>query len=372
MPKSNTQWKPKFTITPVIAKHLMEIEAAKVAVEHTPLPVSAEAKLRQQARVRSSHYSTHIEGNRLTMNEAGAVIENQKLTIEGKRHDVSEVRNYWAALLFVEECAAKKAALTEELICKLHAIVENGQRAKQTPYRDGQNVIRNSISGSITYLPPEAHDVPLLMSELAAWAKQAEKNNIPAPLIAALVHYQFVTIHPFYDGNGRTARLLATFILHRSGYGLNGFFSLEEHHAKDMNSYYQALAVHPHHNYYMGRSGADLTGWVEYFTGVLARVFTEAKNEAIRLFKENIPQEPEQIRSLDRRARIVLWLFSKAEEITSADVASALELSQRMARELIKEWVQQGLLVPETISKKNRRYRLSAIYRQYIGNISAK
>ncbi|RJO60706.1 MAG: Fic family protein [Dehalococcoidia bacterium] len=371
MPKSNVQWEPKFTITPVIAKHLMEIEAAKVAVEHTPLPVSVEAKLRQQARVRSSHYSTYIEGNRLTVNEAGAVIENQKLAIEGKRHDVSEVRNYWAALLFVEECAAKKITLTEELIRKLHAIVEKGKRARQTPYRDGQNVIRNSISGSITYLPPEAADIPPLMSGLAAWVKQAEKDNIPIPLIAALIHYQFVTIHPFYDGNGRTARLLATFILHRRGYGLNGFFSLEEHHAKDLNSYYRALIVHPHHNYYMGRSKADLTGWVEYFTGVLAKVFTEAKNEAIRLSKENIPPEPEQIRSLDRRARIILGLFSGNEEITSADVASALGLSQRTARELIKEWVQQGMLVPETASNKNRRYRLSAIYRQHIGNLSA-
>ncbi len=366
------KWKPKFTITPIIAKHLMEIEAAKVAVEHTPLPVSVEAELRQRARVRSSHYSTYIEGNRLNINEADAVIQNQKLTIKDRQRDVSEVRNYWTALLFVEECAAKKMLLTEELICKLHAIVEKGKRAKPTPYRDGQNAIRDSASGSIIYLPPEAPDVPELMSGLVAWVKQAEKENVPAPLIAALVHYQFVTIHPFYDGNGRTARLLATFILHRSGYGLNGFFSLEEHHARDLDSYYGALMVHPHHNYYMGRAEADLTGWLEYFTGVLAKVFTEAKNEAARLSRENIPPEPEQIRSLDHRARVVLGLFTKAEDITSADVAVALGLSQRMARELIKDWVRQGMLVPKTASRKSRRYCLSETYRQFIGNLSAK
>jgi Fic family protein len=94
------------------------------------------------------------------------------------------------------------------------------------------------------------------------------------------VHYQFAAIHPYYDGNGRTARLLATFILHMGGYNLNGFFSLEEHHARELEEYYHALSIHPHHNYYEGRAEADLTGWVEYFIRTLADVFTFAKKEA--------------------------------------------------------------------------------------------
>lgn len=78
------------------------------------------------------------------------------------------------------------------------------------------------------YLPPEAKDVPALMASLVAWAAEAERSGLPISPIAGRVHYQFVTIHPYFDGNGRTARLLATFILHKSGYGLNGSFSLEE------------------------------------------------------------------------------------------------------------------------------------------------
>jgi hypothetical protein len=77
--------------------------------------------------------------------------------------------------------------------------------------------------------------------------------------------------------------LLSTFILHRGGYGLNGFFSLEEYHARDLKNYYGALAVHPHHNYYEGRAGADLTSWLTYFVGLLADVFSTAKDEALRL-----------------------------------------------------------------------------------------
>jgi Fic family protein len=96
----------------------------------------------------------------------------------------------------------------------------------------------------LIYLPPEAKDVPDLMASLVQWANEAERSGLPAPLIAAMVHYQFVTIHPYYDGNGRTARLLATFILHKGGYGLGGFFSLEEHYARDLLGYYRALTVH--------------------------------------------------------------------------------------------------------------------------------
>ena len=119
------------------------------------------------------------------------------------------------------------------------------------------------------------------MAALVEWVTRAEKEGLPVPLIAGLAHYQFVTIHPYYDGNGRTARLLATFILHRGGYGLNGFFSLEEHHARDLEGYYRSLAVHPHHNYYEGRRDADLTPWLEYFARTLAGVFTAAKDEAL-------------------------------------------------------------------------------------------
>jgi len=371
MPKIINCWQPNYTITPAIAKFLMEIEAAKAVVEHTPLPPWAENELRDHARIRATHYSTFIEGNRLTINEAESVIRDEEAVIKEKERDVGEVRNYWNALLRVEEWAAQKLPLTEDLIRRLHALVDKGLRAKPTPYRDGQNAIRDSAAGAIVYLPPEAKDVPVLMAEMATWFNQAEKEGVPVPLLATLVHYQFVTIHPFYDGNGRTARLLATFVLHRGGYGLNGYFSLEEHHAGDLTAYYRSLAVHSHHNYYMGRAEADLTPWLEYFLGLTAKVFTGAKEEALKLTKEGAPAEPEQVRMLDRRARVVLGLFAKAEEITVKDIAVTLGLSERMARELAKEWVGQGWLIPASASKKARRYGLSPAYRQFIGNLSA-
>lgn len=364
-------WQPHYSITSQLARWLMEIESARVMVEHTPLPPGVEAELRQRARIRATHYSTRIEGNRLTLEQSEQVIQDKGISIQGRERDVREVRNYWEALLRVEEWAAQGRPLTEDLIRRLHALVEYGKRARPSPYRDGQNLIRDLSSGEIVYLPPEAVDVPGLMAALVSWVNQAEKEKIPVPLIAGLTHYQFVTIHPYYDGNGRTARLLATFLLLRGGYGLNGFFSLEEYHARDLETYYGALAVHPHHNYYEGRADADLTTWLVYFVGLLAEVFRAAKEKALSMKDAPSGLEPEELRRLDHRARMVVGLFAKQDTITANQVAETLGLSERMARNLMQAWVGQGWLVIANASRRKRAYELSAIYRQFIGRLSA-
>jgi len=365
MTSTQSQWQPKYLITPSIARNLMDIEAARVVVESTPLPPAIQSELTRRARIRATHYSTRIEGNRLTLQEAEEVISNRRRQFHGRERDVAEVQNYWNALIRVEEWANKARPITEDVIKRIHTMVMNGSRSKPMPYRDGQNVIRDSFTGGIIYLPPEAPDVPGLMQEMVAWVNSAEKKQVPAVIIAALAHYQFVNIHPYYDGNGRTARLLAAFILHRSGYGLNGLFSLEEYHSLDLDAYYNALDVGEHHNYYMGRADADLTGWLEYFIGTLASVFSAAKYEAVRCAENGIPAEPEELRKLDHRARMVISLFSRQETIASSDVAQALGLSDRMARVLLKEWVDAGWLVVLNASKRGRNYSLSAEYRRH-------
>ncbi len=372
MASPSVPWKPLYSLTPLIARCLMDIEAARAVVEHTPLTPAVRDELRRRARLRSTHYSTRIEGNRLTLVEAQQVIEGQKTQFHGRERDVREVRNYWNALLRVEEWAARQTPLTEDLIRQLHALVEKGPRTKPTPYRDGQNVIREAASGGLIYMPPEAKDVPGLMAALVAWVSRAEKEGLPTPLIAALIHYQFVTIHPYYDGNGRTARLLATFILHRGGYGLSGFFSLEEHHARDLDAYYHSLAVHPHHNYYEGRAEADLTAWLEYFMSTLRDVFVTAREQALSLAEQGVQTEPEEMRRLDHRARVVLALFNRTDRITTHQVAQALGLSDRMARVLLHDWVDAGWLEIADPTNRKRAYGLSAKYRQYIGNPPAK
>jgi Fic family protein len=287
-PPGSPPWHPRYALTLEMARSLMEIEAARAVVEQIPLPPAVQSELRRQARVRSTHYSTRIEGNRLTLTEAEKVVEGKRVELHGRERDAGEVRSYWKALLRVEEWAARGDDLTEELIRRLHALVEG--RTRPSPYRDGQNLIRDSETGALVYLPPEAKDVPNLMAGLVEWVRRAREERLPPPILAGLAHYQLVTIHPYYDGNGRTARLLATFLLHRDGYGLNGLYSLEERHARDLAAYYGSLAVHPHHNYYEGRDTAEVTAWLEYFLEGLAGVVTSLRGDLAAIIGDCITE----------------------------------------------------------------------------------
>jgi len=361
-----------YTFTPEIVRDLLDIVAARQTVRLTVLPPQIAEDLRRQARVRSTHYTTRIEGNRLTLAEAeDAVLQGRRFP--GRERDVREVQNTYRALQQVETWAERQSPVTEDLIRRLHALIESGPRAKPTPYRDGQNVIRDSATGALVYLPPETADVPGLMRDLVAWIAQAERDELPAPVIAGLAHYQFVTIHPFYDGNGRTARALATLILYRRGYDLGRFYSLEEIYAQDLDAYYAALQTHPHHNYYEGRAETDLTGWLAYFLHSMAEVFRRVAAEVqTRATSMPIAPEPPELRRLDRRARIVLGLFTHQETLASTEIARALGLSPRTTRDLVAAWVDEGWLEIADPARKTRRYRLSAEYRRFIGEITAE
>lgn len=361
----------RYTFTPEMVQDLMDIEAARQTVRLTVLPPQLAEELRRQARVRSTHYTTRIEGNRLTLAEAEeAVLEGRRFP--GRERDVREVQNTYRALQQVETWAERQTPVTEDLIRRLHALIERGPRAKATPYRDGQNVIREASTGALVYLPPEATDVPGLMRDLVTWISRAEGEVLPTPVVAGLAHYQFVTIHPFFDGNGRTARALATLLLYRRGYDLGRFYSLEEIYAQDLDAYYGALQTHPHHNYYEGRAEADLTGWLAYFLRSMAAVFRRVAAEVQAQAAKPRAPEPSALRQLDRRARIVLGLFTHQETLTNNDVAAALGLSPRAARDLTAGWVAEGWLEIADPARKSRRYRLSAEYRRFIGEITAE
>ena len=141
---------------------------------------------------------------------------------------------------------------------------------------------------------------------------------------------------------------------------------MEEYHSRDIMAYYHALAVGDHHNYYMGRGDADLTGWLEYFLSTVSAVFEAAKREALKHAEALPAAEPDQFRRLDRRARLVLALSLHQEYITSGEVAQTLGLSGRMARVLLAEWVAAGWITLADPSRKGRKYALADDLRQHL------
>jgi Fic family protein len=351
---------PCYFITPEIAGALMRIESFKQSVSTLPITPRVLANLRETARLFSTHYSTMIEGNRLTQEQVGRVIEGAQ-HFPGRERDENEVRGYYAALDEVERHVESSKKLTEATVKKLHALVMAGgkTRVRPTPYRDGQNVIRDGKTGGIVYMPPEATDVEVLMQQLIAWIRAGSAGHFPVPLKAAIVHYQFATIHPYYDGNGRTARLLTNLVLHLGGYGLNGLYALEEYYARDLRSYYEALTVGPSHNYYLGRASADITRWIAYFIDGMAESFEKVHAQAKREAERGNKDQSKLLRNLDGRQRKVLTLFQRSREVTAREIAELFGFQSRNAALVCRRWEEAGFLEATDPARKSRRYKLA-------------
>ena len=357
------KFEPHYTITAKTAQNLLRIQDAKQAVLHLPLIPSILRSLRETARLYTTHYSTMIEGNKLDPSEIEAVIKENS-HFPGRERDEDEVKSYYVALHQVEQWAAADTKITQDMIQKLHALVMSHGKTKVTPtqYRDGQNVIRDGITKSIIYMPPEAKDVPILCASMVEWLNK--QREIPCPIVAAIIHYQFATIHPYYDGNGRTARLLTTLILHLGGYDLKGLYSLEEYYAQNLGAYYDAINIGSSHNYYMGRADADIIKWIDYFIEGMAQSF---ENVCKKMQQEkNVPDQSEILRNLDPRQRKALELFLEFTVITSSNLANLFGFAPRTASKICAQWVADGFLEITDPSNKARKYKLAEKYETII------
>ena len=354
---------PKYNLTPRILKALSQIEIVRHDMGDLPVTATLISSLRESAKLSSIHYSTAIEGNLLSEIEVQKVIQNQE-HFPNRKKDEDEVKNYYKALAYTESVAQSNSPLREDHARTLHGLSFLG-RLTPNPYRDGQNVIRNGKL--VVYIPPKAEDVPLLMKDLFAWITQALDQNIPIPVIAGIAHYQFVTIHPYYDGNGRTARLLTTLILHKYGYDLKGIYSLEEYYAKNLQGYYDALTVGDDEDYYEGhRSTADITGFLEYFLQGMAKAFEAVRHKAKESGKPGIIDQSHKLRDLSPQMRQALKLFISSREISTRDIANYFQYSDRQARYLCKKWIEAGFLEIANPADKGRTYRLAATYEALI------
>lgn len=328
----------------------------------TPLVLNS---LRETAQLYTTHYSTMIEGNRLDPEQVEHVLKHEG-HFPGRERDEGEVKGYYAALRKVEQLAAVRSTITEKIIQTLHALVmaEGREKISPTPYRDGQNVIRDSRTRSIVYMPPEAKDVPALMKGMVEWIRDAK--DLPIPLVAGIAHYQFATIHPYYDGNGRTARLLTTLILHLGGYDLKGLYSLEEYYARHLGAYYEAISIGESHNYYEGRAEADITKWVEYFIEGMASSFENVVKRMVEARQSGSKDQSDLLRVLDPKQRKALNLFRDFEVITSRQIGELFGFKPRTSALLCQKWVEEGFIEIVDPSNKGRSYSISNKFRELV------
>ena len=252
------KFSPKFQISHSMLNHLMQIEKARGFLEAAQLSKQWVKRMSRNALLVETHHTTHIEGTQLTLEQSKKILAGQKVSGVSKQ-DIKEVKNYRDAFNLVSNYLKTETSIKESIIKEIHKELVKGVRggsAKPGMYRDIQNYVGNAVTKEIIYMPPKPEKVPALMKDFVKWIN--EESDIHPVIKSGIIQFQFVHIHPFVDGNGRTSRLLCAFYLYRSDYDFKKLFSISEYYDKDRKNFYDAIQS-------VRDKNMDMTGWLEYF-----------------------------------------------------------------------------------------------------------
>lgn len=246
-----------------------------------PRVVSVE--MERRAREISVYSSTSIEGNPLPLTDVKRILKN---TPEHARDSEKEVLNYNKALVELNESVrAGKISLDTRWVMEIQKMVTSGLIARHQwgQVRQEPVFVNDPRSRKTIYLPPDHQEVPLLLQDLFDFLEE-KKDGVDPLILAGVFHKQFVIIHPFIDGNGRTARLATKVLLAKMGLDTFNLFSFENYYNSNVTRYFEEVGLVG--NYYDVRDQVDFTSWLEYFTdGIideLLRVKKELEKETAR------------------------------------------------------------------------------------------
>lgn len=337
---------PKYNITHTILSKIAEIAGIKAAVERSRVLPLNEAQLRRQAILRMAHTSTSIEGNKLAQFEVGKVIEGK--TVRAAQKDIVEVENYYKALKLLDELSKKKGTISTEEIFQLHKTTVNGlvEDQKVGQFRPADVYVLDDLGDGrelLRFKAPPAPQVSKLIDELLEWLHNSKKENVHPIIRAGVLHLQFVTIHPFTDGNGRLARLLTQLQLYRDNWDFRKILVLEDYYNRDRISYYNAENAAQGKHY---RKDMDYTGWLEYFTTGFLVEARKALEQIQSIGYGKVSKQSEQI-FLDRDEIQIMDFLTTTGSITSEDVTDILKLAKRSAQLKLKGLVDKKLIKTE-------------------------
>lgn len=338
---------PKFIITQKINKSLVEIERVRGFLDAIKLKDEWFADMQKETLILETHYSTHIEGTELSLEQAKSILEGKD--IRGIRpDDKKELLNYKKAMDFISKYLGKEDPITEGLIRELHKILVRGVRGDQADpgnYRKIQNYVVNSRTREIIYTPPSPLEVPHLMKEFVEWLNVTK--DLSHILVAGIVQFQFVHIHPFIDGNGRTARLLSTLILYKTGYDFKRLFTLSEYYDKDRSAYYKAIQS-------VRQNNMEMTTWLEYFVNGLISQMTEIHKKGKKIIiAENFVRKFQNYNLNIRQEKIIRYLVIN-DNIDNEQCQKLCGSIKRTATRDLISLVKKGLL--EKKGKKKGTY----------------
>jgi Fic family protein len=359
-------YEPQFQISNNLLSYISAIESAKAVIDNSPLVPAWEAKFRDEALARSVHYGTRIEGNDLSAAQAGQVLSLEKIDnvqsvldqtgIIARERDIQEVINYRNVLAWIDQQPLLKKSQNQEdsllnlaTLNLLHRLTMNNllEEERIATLRDKQVIVRGARDGQVVFRPPVAAEVPFLLDDLFTWLKGEDSQNLHPILRAAILHYQLVYIHPYVEGNGRTARAFATLSLYESGYDFKRFFSIEEYFDSNVDAYYQALLS------VQQNAKQDLTYWLEYFTYGLALEIDKVKLKVAKLSQDlKLKRELGQQVALSERQIILLELLQNQGTMTSDDAQKALpNVSVDTILRDLKDLIAKGVVKKHGVTK---------------------
>jgi Fic family protein len=334
---------PIFTITNRITAGLTRIERARGFLEAAALSEAWVQQMGHRALILEAHHTTHIEGTRLTLEQAERLLAGKRVP-EADPDDVRELLNYRKAFEFVSDYLENGGPITEGLVREIHKRLVQGVRGETAApgeYRKIQNYVVNSATGEAVYTPPPAHDVPILMAELVDWLNREQEFH--PVLVSGISQFQFVHIHPFLDGNGRTSRLLSTLCLYRAGYDFKRLFTISEYYDRDRPAFYRAIQS-------VRDSGMDLTGWLEYFVGGLTTQLAEVRERGEQAIRTDVLVR--EYRLSERQARALAHILEHGS-LTIQDFERHFpKVNRRSLQRDLKSMVDIGLLVSEGATNK--------------------
>jgi Fic family protein len=286
-------WQPTYTITDKLIFTMRRIGEAIGELKALGLSSNIMARLELEARELSTHASTSIEGNPLPLTDVKRLLKTKSSHI---RDTEREILNYNKALQAIHaDVKSGKFRLDTPTMETIQAIVVDALMSNPDhvgKMRKEPVLIRDSRRpDDVVFIPPNHKDVPRLAGDLIDFVDQ-HGDEIDPIILAGLFHRQFVIIHPFIDGNGRTARLLTTAILGQGGLDIFEMFAFETYYNRNVSKYFQVIGLRG--DYYDCAPNIDFTAWLEYFAdGIL---------DELRRVRGSIPAErPERIEGHHRR-----------------------------------------------------------------------
>ena len=272
----------KYTVTNQLLGNIKRIAEIVTELNSHSFSDVVLMKMQRRAREISAFSSTSIEGNPLPLTDVKRILKNKP---EHIRDSEKEVLNYNKKLVELDELIKKESISFDlDLLLQIQKTVTAGliEKNRWGHIRQEPVFVNNQKTRQTAYLPPNHGEVALLLKEMFDFLEKSSKTIDPL-ILAGIFHKQFVIIHPFIDGNGRTARLATKVLLAKMGLDTFNLFSFENYYNQNVTKYFKKVGILG--NYYDLKEKIDFTSWLEYFTdGIideLLRVKKELEREAV-------------------------------------------------------------------------------------------